>query len=406
MWFLLGLLLLGTTVVLDRALGLLGYSKESPPQHTHPKNFKEVRKQVEFTYTFETNSQGLRTPEIPLLRPPLAPPRVLVAGDSFTEGWGVESPQTFVKQLETKWKEDQAPLTFVNCGIAGIDPVRFGRTLLAAGMRYDADAVLVVLFANDVGDANPKAKLQLEYTQSGPLRWSFPRSGLKLWIHRLWPHTFSLLKSILEARRLKEQTRTDDLLQDTQTEAKRRNLSAAKIEAWTQAVPKDLVQAVNENRFPAYPLVQGLLVPEYYERALDLKGAEAKWGSAAQALTTIAEVCQRRNLKLAWAYAPSPLQYDPDFHEFPASLGVRVHARWLQSESRLESELSALAQKLKVPFQSLTPAFREVDAQAKSSLHYRLDGHWTPKGHALAAQALKPWLASLGWNALSAPGVH
>jgi hypothetical protein len=55
----------------------------------------------EFRYRVETNSLGLRGPEI---APPPAPggQRILLLGDSFTFGWGVDDPQTYGRVLERR----------------------------------------------------------------------------------------------------------------------------------------------------------------------------------------------------------------------------------------------------------------------------------------------------------------
>ena len=50
----------------------------------------------EFSVTVETNENGFRQSRINN-----APKRVLVMGDSFTEGWGVEENETYIEKLNS-----------------------------------------------------------------------------------------------------------------------------------------------------------------------------------------------------------------------------------------------------------------------------------------------------------------
>src|SRR5438093_8178432 len=84
----LALLLLGS-VVIDRVIGMA--TPANPVQVAHPPNFQQPRHSSEFTTDFRTNSQGLRYHELPLAKTSADEIRVFVAGDSMTEGWGVES---------------------------------------------------------------------------------------------------------------------------------------------------------------------------------------------------------------------------------------------------------------------------------------------------------------------------
>lgn len=80
---------------------------------------------------------------------PSAPPRVVVFGDSLTEGYGLGPEQSLVAQLQL-WLDGQAlPATVVNEGLSG-DTTFGGRVRIHWALRHGADAVVVELGGNDL----------------------------------------------------------------------------------------------------------------------------------------------------------------------------------------------------------------------------------------------------------------
>ncbi|MBI3925019.1 MAG: hypothetical protein HY319_05720 [Armatimonadetes bacterium] len=96
----------------------------------------------QYDVLFETNSLGLRSPEVGIKQGP----RVLVLGDSFTCGYGVEEPETFCGLLRRRLEVD-----LVNAGIGGwelIHQLHYVRAHLAE-LQPDL-VVLVVYLGNDI----------------------------------------------------------------------------------------------------------------------------------------------------------------------------------------------------------------------------------------------------------------
>jgi hypothetical protein len=76
--------------------------------------------------------------------------RVLVVGDSFTFGQGVDYDQTWPVLAESRLQEQEAPIELIKAGIPGHDTrteLRLMRELLP---RYDYDAVVVGFLINDL----------------------------------------------------------------------------------------------------------------------------------------------------------------------------------------------------------------------------------------------------------------
>ena len=111
--------------------------------------FRGTHVQEEYTVVEQFNSKGLRGPEIPYEKP-AGTYRVLVLGDSFTEGYTVEFADLFSEILRGKLADaTSARVEMVNAGTGGYSndqELLFFRT---EGRRYQPDLVLVLYCAND-----------------------------------------------------------------------------------------------------------------------------------------------------------------------------------------------------------------------------------------------------------------
>ncbi|MEQ8193922.1 MAG: hypothetical protein RIB59_05490 [Rhodospirillales bacterium] len=68
-------------------------------------------------FTVTTNRQGFRMPEDVDFRP--SRKRVIVYGDSFTFGWGVEYKDAFFAQIKKKLEQSNSEFQLINAGIGG-----------------------------------------------------------------------------------------------------------------------------------------------------------------------------------------------------------------------------------------------------------------------------------------------
>ncbi len=95
-----------------------------------------------------TNSDGFRSSRELGDRDPR--PRVLVVGDSFTEGVGVEEGERYTEILEdrTGWRVD-------NAGIAGWGVGQMVRTVDAFATKAKADVVVLAIYVDDLRRAHP-----------------------------------------------------------------------------------------------------------------------------------------------------------------------------------------------------------------------------------------------------------
>ncbi len=104
-----------------------------------------------FESTFSTNSLGLRGPEISKEKRP-GEQRVLLVGDSFTWGYGVNDNQTFAARLEQLLEG----VKVINLGVTAYGLEQEYRYLQSEGLSYNPDLVVINICANDIEDYHPK----------------------------------------------------------------------------------------------------------------------------------------------------------------------------------------------------------------------------------------------------------
>jgi lysophospholipase L1-like esterase len=114
----------------------------------------EVGNWAEFTTHVRINQLGIRGPEIGPRRPGVR--RVLVLGDSFTFGTGVEEEEAFPARLAAELSRGGIPAEGINAGMGAYgvpDEVAWFETY---GMQLHPDLIVLGIFTgNDLQDAAP-----------------------------------------------------------------------------------------------------------------------------------------------------------------------------------------------------------------------------------------------------------
>lgn len=110
------------------------------------------------TWEFVTNGKGFRdTREFPYEKPP-GTVRVVVLGDSHTQGYEARQDHTFSAFLERYLRQRGVRAEVINTGVSGFSTEEELLLLENEGYRYQPDYVVLGLFANDYED-NRKAGL-------------------------------------------------------------------------------------------------------------------------------------------------------------------------------------------------------------------------------------------------------
>lgn len=368
-------------------LALFGYPADVPYKTSHRPNTSKTYRNIEFEYDFVTNSLGLRYPELPAEKPP-GSTRIIMLGDSFTEGVGVEAHETFGVYLEQALGAG-GRVQFVNGGLGGEGPLRFWRVFRQVGLPLDPDGVLVCLYANDVMDT-PESVTREDLYRLAPEQRGF---GARL--HGLVPRVHNVL--VEAGRQLSRERQQSGGFVDTAASlARERGIGEERIEAWRARLPAELVEASDRGEFNRSLLSMGLVNPGYWEEAINLTTALAqrKYDSMRLILDEIADVARARGMAIGLVYIPAPLQYDPSRHADwnPWVIGgVATRPGWLREDSELQRRLAAWAQARGMPYLDLAPILRKTVA-AGETLNIRLDGHWTARGHRVVGEALAAWI--------------
>lgn len=116
-------------------------------EHLAPLRWESLHKRTPFAVESRYNSLRFRDAEFGPKRPGLR--RVMVLGDSFTEGQGVKEADTYVRVLEKRLNAAGAPRWEVrNCGRRGADfPLLF--EIFEQILRFEPDVVIYGMVLND-----------------------------------------------------------------------------------------------------------------------------------------------------------------------------------------------------------------------------------------------------------------
>jgi hypothetical protein len=163
---------------LDDRLVASGYYAPDPVLGWRPRPNVAGRYQ-RFDATFQTNSRGLRDREYPLARRP-GVARIVVLGDSFTWGFGVNDDQIFTKVLERRLGGPEV----INLGVTAFGTRQEIEYLKREGLQYRPDTVILAFCLNDIyRDDRPPAEQYQEHQRSSSRRASAAAMvSLKAWL--------------------------------------------------------------------------------------------------------------------------------------------------------------------------------------------------------------------------------
>jgi lysophospholipase L1-like esterase len=108
-----------------------------------------VHEKFDFSVAVHTDAAGFRiTGNPPAIDPPRAR-RIIVVGDSFAFGWGVEDTEAFASVLERGLARER-PVQVINAGVPGYSTDQYWLFLHGRGFALAPDLVLIAECGNDV----------------------------------------------------------------------------------------------------------------------------------------------------------------------------------------------------------------------------------------------------------------
>jgi hypothetical protein len=314
----------------------------------------------EYLVHLQINSHGLRGPEIPWARP-AGVARVLLLGDSFTEGFCVAEEDTVRARLESQLRELVGPLQVVNGGTTGYSTDQELLFYLEQGRRYEPDVVVLLVYYNDLSDDTvggldkPRfdlvdGELQLRNSPVPP-----PSPEVEEWLRRGFQ-----LKPLRGSMALR-------LLSD-HTAARNPGVHAALVELGL-AEPRRVPDTLPEEFWPFRP-------PRQLGRA--------PWRKPTALLAAIAEAVRADGARLVVFYVPARFEIDAAAWELTRAR-YSLGRRWTREGAI--SWLRETCRALGVPLIDPRPAMR-ASQDAGHPPYFAIDGHWNEDGHAIAAREI------------------
>ena len=326
----------------------------------------------------EVNSAGFRDREHAIAKPP-GTKRVVLLGDSFLEAVQVPFEDSVAAALERGLVARGIPAEVVSLGVSGAGTLREYLALREYGLRHSPDLVVLLFVENDVSDNSqrlqgatfmPYARLDadgrlLRDERGRPVATAFDErktsSGLRAFL------ADRLMSLRFVRTRIEESPRLNDLL----------------YRLGLMADPPRTFSVHDPDEFGFF---------EIYRPAPRPGWAEA-WSMTEQLLLETRDLASSAGAGFAVALLPGHWSVDPGkWREVcsavpgmaEAGLDLRLPSR------RIEAFLAGHG----VPVVDLFPAFEARSSEGRE-FYLRGDSHWTPEGHALAADVLVPRVAAL-----------
>jgi len=328
-----------------------------------------VGRQAEWRTFVRMNSHGLRGPEIPYER--RGGFRVLVLGDSYTEGLQVAEEETFVRRLEERLGAERpgCRIEVINAGHAAYGTANELLFYLHEGRKYAADLVLLVFNTeNDVLENSTRLLQQISFRYPDMPRYVYENGRLVLrnfpmaapngpWatierLHR-WIARHSLLYRV----------------------------------AWSLTLPRVGRAHAAESFARLGPL--GALLKEYppeWEEAWRLTGA---------LLHRLRRAVARDGARFAVAVVGGAYEVSSRRFESRLYLAGAARVRDRLDRDKPNRLITGWLRRRRIPYLPVLERFREHATATGRDGYYHWDVHWNSEGHALAADVIAAGLEEL-----------
>ena len=316
---------------------------------------REREHEGEFDVAVQVNSLGYRQAEFDPVKADQL--RIVALGDSFTFGDGVEERDAWPRALERALAAGASRrVEVINAGVPGRWVDEYYLELKRRSLPLQPDVVVVGFFlGNDIVGPDAETHVWTEVDARGrPLRIDRPNERIE---------------SGFRVMRVPKPRWRIPLVRNSHVAQLVYDGGKAIVQRWRPSTPDE----------------DALFVAEYTpETAAVVQRVE-------NLFVAMAEACREHGVRLLVAMIPTREQVRPE-------LAAGTAARGFEQPNRRFAAFFAAAG---IAFVDLLPVLR--DAASGGPLYYRFDGHWTPRGHAVAAQAIAARLADLDRGAPAAP---
>jgi len=337
-----------------------------------------------FDTRIEHNSQGFRDREHAKSNT-AGKFRIVVVGDSFTWGHGVNNDEIYMKVLE----QIDDRVETINLGGPGGDPPGELKVYSRRGVEYQHDVVLLGFYiGNDVVTRRPRA-------DGSPPDWGFDETGEFRLIGREAPA--DEVARIRAASEIRYSPGADRTITQQLGFWLRRNLQLltlidnrrdylAELLMGSRAYAA-IARRLGRGERHDFPLLDLCVDPPGQDVAYGWRLVEAT-------LREFRRTARESGARLYVMMIPDMYQTWPSYYATTARrYGYDPQAYDLTRPNR---KLRSICDALEIACLDLLPGMRE-SMDDGHRLYYRRDRHWTPEGHRLAARALRDDLERRGW---------
>ncbi len=390
------LVTLGLSVLADRIVGATMPTSRSREGLIFPPGAALRYDLLECSFSVRINELGFRDREVGRTAPP-GRVRVLVVGDSFTYGWGVELADSWVKRVETALLAQGLDVELLVLGAPGSHPEHYAELVERAVPLLQPDLVLVGLLQGDdlrQGDT-PSARLGDQLESAGVVGHGIGRlaarehTGLAA---TLWPHLLRLSSPPLPT------VYTDpdvawaslNLTWKRQAEVLLEQLGADQRQRYRQ-LPRSWREGFEDGRVPVWSVRRLFLEPanDPEELQLDSETTRRRIDLAAGHLTRLRVAAEAGGARVAVLSVPAAAYCHPARFTGLSDIGTEA-----ELTSTVPDAAGAEAcRRAGLEYHQVTEAFRALAAQ--QPLYYAVDAHFDPAGNRVYAELVTPVIAEL-----------
>jgi hypothetical protein len=328
----------------------------------------------EFEVSYTINALGLRDREVPL-RKPAGTKRILMLGDSFTEGDGVEQEQTFSSRIQVLLDQDGlgGRWQVLNAGVGSYSPLLEYLYLKNGGLALQPDLVILNFDLSDVYDDIQYSRQAAIDVEGNPVAVRAPASAFTK--SRRWRAELSEPESGPVSRPAEILIGAKDFVKEHfRLYGFVRNRIGTYVQVAKQA------DASGDIRLDKFAMLR-----PWYEPTGD-----HDWSLSLRYLTMIRGLLAARGIDLWVTVYPYGLQVSPrEWGAGRRSRGFEVGRIYTTAP---QDYLERFCRRNLIPVVNLCEPFRAA-ARTTYPLYYDLDGHWRPAGHQLVANVLYRSLA-------------
>lgn len=332
----------------------------------------------EFDYVVSINSLGFRDREFSPVKP--TPYRILVLGDSFTYGWGVDIEQTWAKVLERNLKNRQVEVEVANLGVPGTSPLDYAPFAQKAIPALKPDLVIIgVLQGDDLAQMKDYSSRERNQKRKALI------NKMTAVIAGIYPNFSQWLRFSPKQKKLNQEwvAQTKKIYADYNAYEKSR----------FDKLDDHIKQAFFSGNLNPHLMITPFKTPKFFLYALNLDDPETKIfiDKMAEKFSDIKRVADKNKVKVVVVSVPHPVYISPKAFKTFEKFGFALDPKMLSADSMDEAVKTACA-KAGVNFYEFTGSFRK-QSDKNPPLYFEWDNHFNPAGHKFLADLLTPKIA-------------